>query len=363
MDRHPLAIAASLTLAVLAGDASAGQPPRIVNGQVSTQPAGDLERTVASLVSAGPDARWIGYRVPAVDGDHRMCCTDAGRGIYVSSGTCCGTCRLESGRERTSPRGASSASGPIRLEGSDQLVVMLRAANRAVDRVGIFSADCELDAGGVPIVLLEDVRPEASLALLESFTTGDSPNRVVDAAVAAIALHRGDGADAALERLSASRQSEALRKKVTFWLGQARGARGLSALTRILKEDASLRVREAAVFGISQSRAPGALDTLIAAARTHDDPRVRGRAIFWLGQKAGAKAAETITERIAQDPDTEVKKRAVFALSQMPRDEGVPLLIEVARTNGNPAVRKQAMFWLAQSGDPRAIEFFASILK
>ncbi len=38
-------------------------------------------------------------------------------------------------------------------------------------------------------------------------------------------------------------------------------------------------------------------------------------------------------------------------------------LIDVARTNTNPAVRKQAMFWLAQSGDPRAVEFFAEILK
>jgi HEAT repeat protein len=53
----------------------------------------------------------------------------------------------------------------------------------------------------------------------------------------------------------------------------------------------------------------------------------------------------------------------VFALSQLPKDEGVPLLIKVARTNSNPAVRKQAMFWLAQSKDPRAVEFFAEILK
>ena len=43
--------------------------------------------------------------------------------------------------------------------------------------------------------------------------------------------------------------------------------------------------------------------------------------------------------------------------------EGVPLLINVARKNTNPAVRKQAMFWLGQSKDPRAMEFFAEILK
>lgn len=73
--------------------------------------------------------------------------------------------------------------------------------------------------------------------------------------------------------------------------------------------------------------------------------------------------AGTITAAIDNDPDTEVKRRAVFALSQLPRDEGVPLLIGVARNNTNSAVRKQAMFWLGQSKDPRAIEFFAEILK
>ena len=41
----------------------------------------------------------------------------------------------------------------------------------------------------------------------------------------------------------------------------------------------------------------------------------------------------------------------------------MPLLINVARTNANPAVRKQAMFWLGQSKDPRALEFFDSVLK
>ena len=53
----------------------------------------------------------------------------------------------------------------------------------------------------------------------------------------------------------------------------------------------------------------------------------------------------------------------MFALSQLPKDEGVPLLIDIARKNTNPVVRKQAIFWLGQSKDPRAIEFFAEILK
>ena len=103
------------------------------------------------------------------------------------------------------------------------------------------------------------------------------------------------------------------------------------------------------------------MDVLIESANNADT--ACGRIDFWLAQKAGSKAAAAITERIEQDPDTEVKKKAVFALSQLPKDEGVPLLIQVARTHANPAVRKQAMFWLGQSKDPRALAFFAEILK
>jgi HEAT repeat protein len=59
----------------------------------------------------------------------------------------------------------------------------------------------------------------------------------------------------------------------------------------------------------------------------------------------------------------DLKKQAVFVLSQLPRDEGIPQLIEVARTNRSWRVRSQALFWLGQSGDPRAVELFASVLQ
>ena len=118
-----------------------------------------------------------------------------------------------------------------------------------------------------------------------------------------------------------------------------------------------------AVVGLSQSKEAAAVDVLIDSARNSADTSVRGESIFWLAQKAGSKAAAAITERIEQDPDTEVKKKAVFALSQLPKSEGVPLLIQVARNNANPAVRKQAMFWLGQSKDPRALDYFAEVLK
>jgi len=179
--------------------------------------------------------------------------------------------------------------------------VMFRVVDRQVERIRTFSEDCELDAGGRQVHWLQDVRPSESVALLNSLigTEGDRKNRITNGALSAISMH----AD------------------------------------------------------------PAAAPALVTLAREHASPAVRGEAIFWVAQLASQKAVGTITAAIENDPDTDVKKRAVFALSQLPKSEGVPLLINVARKNTNPAVRKQAMFWLGQSKDPRAMEFFAEILK
>jgi HEAT repeats len=365
-------IAAALTLATALAPPLAAQQPHIQNGLITSQPAGSpFAQAFRSIVSSTTDAAWIGYAVPVSDGERVMCCFNSGTtfvdGTTTNASGCCGVCRLEnsSGTSMSSRSDVPpTQAGVIKLEGSDRMMVLFRIADRAVDRVRVFSEDCQLDAGGRPVRWLENVRPADSIALLESYVTSQTTtaNRVADGAITAIALHGDPAADAALERLVARAQPESVRKKVTFWLGNARGQRGFEMLRRVLADDPSLEVRKGAVFGLSQSKVPQAVDTLIATARTDSEPRLRSEALFWLAQKAGSRAAATITDRIDQDPDTDVKKKAVFALSQLPKDEGVPLLIKVARTNTNPEVRKQAMFWLGQSKDPRATDFFAEVL-
>ena len=417
----------------------AAQQPRVTNGKIDPQnTSGPLAQSFRALVAAQNDVGWIGYAVPIVDGERVMCCfggdTNFVNGTVVTSDSrsCCRACRLEPAADGTSmarraPGTTQTAPGVVQLERSDRFVVLFRIVAREVERVRVFSEDCELDAGGRTIAWLQNVRPADSVALLESIATADRrPDRVADGAITAIALHADGAADASLDRLIAAAQPESQRRKVTFWLGNARGARGLATLKRVLADDPSVEVQKSAVFGVSQSREPSAFDTLaslatdhastrirseavfwiaqrddaraakvvlqalekdpstevrkkavfalsqlkeggvdalIRVARTGPDTATRGEAVFWLGQKAGQRASAAILERIDQDPETEVKKRAVFSLSQLPKDEGVPLLINVARTNKNPEVRKQAMFWLGQSRDPRAIDFFAEILK
>ena len=362
-------VASGLMTALALAAGVAAQQPRIENGTVTAQPAGaTFAASFRALVAAHAGIAWVGYAVPVLDRERTMCCFDSG--VTSARGTatgCCGACRLEnsSGTSLSTRNPVTTASGTVKLEGSDRMVVLFRVVEQKIERVRVFSEDCQLDAGGRPVQWLENVRPADSIALLESLTAGDGDleERIKDGAITAIALHGDVAADAALERLVAPGQPEAVRKKVTFWLGNARGRRGFDALGRVVREDPSIEVRKSAIFGLSRSRVPETVDTLVTIARGDSEPRLRSEALFWLAQKAGQKVSATIVERIDQDPDTDVKKKAVFALSQLPKEEGVPLLIKVARTNSNTEVRKQAMFWLGQSKDPRAIDFFSEVLR
>jgi hypothetical protein len=308
MFRRLLTLALGLGACTLPGGALAAQQPRVVNGHVVPQQAGPaLAQTFRSLVAQQVEVAWIGYAVPVRDRNRTMCCWTDGHSYY--SGTmaagdapCCGSCRIEPGSTETPVRAtAPAAAGPVKLEGADRMVVLFRVANRQVDRVRTFSEDCGIDAGGTTVRWLEGVNAADSIALLESILGGEQ------------------------ERKS--------------------------------------RVTNGALAAISQHAEPSAASVLQRLARSHASASVRGDAIFWVAQLAGEKAVGTITEAIARDPETDVKRRAVFALSQLPNGEGVPLLIDVARKNTNPAVRRQAIFWLGQSRDPRALEFFAEILK
>jgi HEAT repeat protein len=287
---------------------------------------------------AQPQPAWIGYTVPTVPGHEQNC--NYG-GDYI--------------------RGVRPP-GPVHLEPPDQVQILFRIQDNRVGKIREISGDCQLDADGVPIRWIRDVRPAESIAFLATFVTLDS-DHIRDGAVAAIALHADAAADEALERFAAAGQSESLREKAVFWMGAARGRRGYDTLRRIVTEDADDHIREKAIFALSISKEPQAVDTMIAVAHNDASSHVRGQALFWLAQKAGKKAVGAISDVIDRDPDTEVKKKAVFALQQLPSGEGVPMLIQVARNNKNPAVRKQAMFWLGQSNDPRALAFFEEVLK
>jgi hypothetical protein len=295
-----------LCLLLAAAALASAQQPRILNAKLETREgAAGFASQFRSLVQGQTEPMWIGYAQPAIQrGDSSW-----------------QRCSLESRGAASGPLAAPG--GPVLLEGSSHISVLFRVAGKTVEKIRTFSLDCELDAGGLPLVWFNSVPPAESLSLLASMDN--------ESAVTAIALHAGDAAGALLEKFAAQGE-EKRRRNAIFWL-------------------VSTRVGN-----------PRVLNQVIQIARSDASANIRGHALFWLAQKAGDKAAGTITAAIRDDPDTKVKERAVFALSQLPKDQGIPLLIEQARANKNPVVRKRAIFWLGQSKDPRALAFIEEIL-
>jgi len=181
---------------------------------------------------------------------------------------------------------------------SDRLFILFRAEHGRIEKIRIANGNAILDAGGLPLIWIEDVKGRESVRLLEGFLddTGDGARKE---ALVAIALQDDPESVTALVRAAHRNPSGHIRGQALFWLAQ---------------------------------------------------------------KTSHKIAAEAIENAIENDPETEVKRQAVFALSQMPAEEGVPRLIAVARTNRNREVRKQAVFWLGQSRDPRALQFFEEVL-
>jgi HEAT repeat protein len=258
-----------------------------------------------------------------------------------------------------------ATGAPVRLEGQTSLVVLVRVENAQIDQIRIASFDCRFDGGGLPFYWITAVPAAESVNWLKAQVSG----RQLESAILAIALHAGPAADQALDDLILPSQPEKVRERTAFWLGSSRGAHGVDVLKRMMASDPSQKVREQVVFALSQSKEPAGMAAVIDAAKNDRDAQVRGKALFWLAQKAASvvssnkQAQDTISNAVLNDPDRAVKEQAVFALQQLPADQGVPLLINVAKNNPDPAVRKKAMFWLGQSRDPRALEFFALVLK
>jgi hypothetical protein len=311
------------------------QQPQVENAKFETRAfAGSL---ASQLSSSGTGPFWAAWSEPTIPGQHGDMCWSNGDN-----------------------RNEHATGAPVRLEGQTSVVVLVRIQNAQVDQIRIASLDCRFDGGGLPFYWLTAVPAAESVNWLKAQVAGNRS----DSAIFAISLHAGVAADRALDDLVATSQPDRVREKAAFWLGNSRGAHGVDVLKRMLANDPSQRVREQVVFALSQSKDPSGMAAVMDAAKNDKNAQVRSRALFWLAQKAASKQAlDVIGNAVLNDPDRAVKEQAVFALKQLPEDQGVPLLINVAKNNPDPAVRKKAMFWLGQSTDPRALDFFAQILK
>jgi len=243
--------------------------------QASTTP---LAIPVRSASSQGHPV-WVGYRVPIVPGDRRLC--------------------FDGMRSPRSDPDDLRPAGPAATE----LVVMARADRGDVSRVRVFTPDCAVDAGGTPIVWLNGISGSDSAAWLASIVerSADEPSsHVAEPALMALALHADPSA---LRRLIALARDDArtrMRGRALFWLAERAGDEAMSAISGAVDNDPDLEVRKRAVFALSQLPKDEGVPKLIEVARTNRSPAVRRQAMFWLGQSNDARAVKFFEEILAR---------------------------------------------------------------
>lgn len=127
-------------------------------------------------------------------------------------------------------------------------------------------------------------------------------------------------------------------------------------------ERGSARLASEAMLPLVLADAPDPWPFLLRVARDDNRPTgVRRAALTWLANGVNEKLG--IADAHANTDDDEVRQQAVFALSQRPRSESVPELIDIARSARNAAARRSAIFWLGQTGDRRAADVYAELLR
>jgi hypothetical protein len=125
---------------------------------------------------------------------------------------------------------------------------------------------------------------------------------------------------------------------------------------------APIRLAEEAMFPLVIAEGPDPWPSLLRVARDDNRPlQVRRSALHWLGTGVADKLG--LGNDDADTDDDEMRKQAVFVLSQRPKSESVPELMSLAKSAKYPSVRRQAIFWLGQTGDMRAADTFAELLK
>ncbi|HYS52168.1 MAG TPA: HEAT repeat domain-containing protein [Thermoanaerobaculia bacterium] len=238
-------------------------PPRITGGSV---------QSLSSLSQAESiDNGWIGYSIAT-----------------AKSFSSCGRCSLTSDNYYYSPESDDDLA-----PATTTAHVFARIRDKQVDRMRIFSGECEIAARGQTIYWIDSVRSSDSVAFLRR-VADSGVHGARDMALFGISLHSG-GTDTLIDIARNHPRSE-VRGKALFWLSQAAGEKAAAALRDAVDNDPEAGVKSKAVFGISQLPNDQSIPILIDLLEHHRSREVRKKAAFWLGQKNDPRALEAIAD-------------------------------------------------------------------
>ena len=174
---------------------------RIANATLETRSASQgFDREVAAA-AARPSGAWLGYKLPIVPGQRQLCST-------------------------------------VALEPPKEFMLLARFEQGKVVRLRTLTPNCDVDAGGMPLVWLNDVKGADSVRWLSTLINEASADRDVQrlsqAAIAAIGLHAMDAAPQLIQIVRTTTNRN-YRRQAMNWLGQSKDPRATAFFEDVLK--------------------------------------------------------------------------------------------------------------------------------
>lgn len=263
----------------------------------------------------------------------------------------------------------------------------------AITRAEIYNLERKHEYGGYPVYWLGRAGNEESLNYLLGLVESSRPDRVIEVATVALAVHDDRRVGDMLKGLVRQSKNKEVRESSVYWLGHIGGEQAfLSDLVKNEREEKDLR--EAAAHAVGLSRDEAALSAiqslyavvsdsdvraalvhsaaqnenetaasafLLRVARTDKDTDVKAQAIHRLGQFDTEQIVDELMKLYAADHVDDVRQAVLHALSQMTNERAHARLLEIARSGDDIESRTQAIHWLGQRGEPGTIDELMSI--
>jgi HEAT repeat protein len=262
-----------------------------------------------------------------------------------------------------------------------------------VTRAEIYNLERKHEYGGYPVYWLGRAGNEESLNYLLGLVESARPERLVETATVALAVHDDRRVNDMLKGFVRQSKKDEVRKTSVYWLGHIGGEHAfLSELVRNEREDRELR--EAAAHAVGLTRDEAALNAiqslyaevadrdvraalvhsaahneneaaasafLLRVARTDRDREVKAQAVHRLGEFDTEQIVDELMKIYAADRDEEVRQGVLHALSQMENQRAHARLLEIARAGDDIESRTLAIHWLGQRGDAGTLDELMSI--
>ena len=202
-----------------------------------------------------------------------------------------------------------------------------------------------------------------STPLLEGILKGNADQNIKEQALFALSQQHEPRAQQILRDFAMrDSESEELRDKAIFWLGQRRSSENTEFLRNLYSRITNQDLREKILFSLSQQKGAGNEQWLMnIAVNPKEDIELRKKALFWAGQ-SGVAISE-MSKLYDRMGDTEMREAVIFSLSQRQRDPAaMDKLFDIAKNEKDSELRKKAIFWLGQSRDPRVQQFLMDLI-